>query len=58
MQKYAEHALTSEYAKIYSIQFWYLINQVKICEHSLTACVRIYWWKKQYAFYAKSGLYL
>jgi hypothetical protein len=35
MQKYAEHALTSVYAKIRSIQFWYLINQVMICGHSM-----------------------
>jgi hypothetical protein len=35
MQKYAEHALTSEYAKICSIKCWYLINQVMICGHSM-----------------------
>jgi len=35
MQKYAEHALTSEYAKICTIKFLYFINQVMICGYSL-----------------------
>jgi hypothetical protein len=41
MQKYAEHALTSEYAKICNIKCLYLINQVMIYGHSLIMCI---WW--------------
>jgi hypothetical protein len=43
MQKYVEHILTSEYAKICSITFLYLINQVMICGQLLTSY--IWFWK-------------
>jgi len=39
MQKRTEYALTLEYAKICDINFYYLINQVMIYRHSLTACI-------------------
>jgi len=39
MQKYAEHALTSEYAKICTLKFLNSNNQVMIWGHLLTACI-------------------